>query len=222
MKKSSLWLLSGVALAAFVTASPALANTYASTTTSNTTRASIPVVVPSDWSGNYIGGHFGGIWSDFEHDSGTVGPLGKSGSLMGGMQIGHNWQFENIVLGAEGDFTWLNLDTHSPGVHYSQTWMSTWRARLGYALDNVLPYATAGLALTNTRFEANNGVDEENITPGFAVGGGLEAALAPNWSTRVEYLHVDVPKEESNVGGTYMTGGSDNDAVRVGFNYRFY
>jgi outer membrane immunogenic protein len=96
--------------------------------------------------------------------------LGESGtSFLGGAQIGYNWQFDKRwVIGFEADFSWLNArgsssstesDTSVPPgpivvstftMQYQEKieWLSTLRARLGYApAERLLVYGTGGLAI---------------------------------------------------------------------------
>ena len=61
-------------------------------------------------------------------------------------------------------------------------------------------------------------VDTTNA--GWALGGGVEFALAGPWTAKVEYLHIDLGNT------TLLTPGSTSvdysaDLVRAGLNYRF-
>ena len=75
--------------------------------------------------------------------------------FIGGGQLGVNYQFSNIVLGAEWDFDWTSLDATGngrfvPGVGTLQgsantRWISTLAARFGVVLGNgALLYGKAG------------------------------------------------------------------------------
>src|SRR5262249_3811504 len=136
-----------------------------------------------------------------------------------------NWQFDSLVAGIEGDFNYVGFrDTNftvtglpatpfgsgtAPNVfNYSRSadqFFGTLRARLGYAADRVLFYATGGVAFsgrsshsgtatfTNAaglQFANFQGPSDSGI--GFAVGGGVEYAWTNNWIARVEYLFVDI------------------------------
>jgi outer membrane immunogenic protein len=91
------------------------------------------VVAPAfSWTGSYIGGHVGGIWGRAEADTyngvlfppfitttptslgpipllipGQIGTLGgasgRDSSVIGGGQVGYNWQVNQFVLGIEAD-----------------------------------------------------------------------------------------------------------------------
>ena len=69
------------------------------------------------WTGFYIGGNLGGAWARGSvNDSlfGLSADLNRSG-FIGGGQLGVNYQFSNIVLGAEWDFDWTSLDATGNG-----------------------------------------------------------------------------------------------------------
>ncbi len=76
----------------------------------------------------------------------------------------------------------------------------TARARVGYAFDNFLVYGTGGLAYGQGKAKFNGGSDD-NLHVGFAVGGGVEAALTQNIVARAEYLYINTSEETYNVGG---------------------
>jgi outer membrane immunogenic protein len=101
------------------------------------------------------------------------------------------------------------------------------RGRLGYAFDRVLPFVTGGLAIGNIKntYPGFTTVDETNA--GWTVGGGVEFAFAPNWSAKVEYLHVDLGDVSCTAGTACFIAGTGNtvnlteEVVRGGINYRF-
>jgi len=113
----------------------------------------------SNWSGLYGGAHVGHADSD-----------GDNG-LVGGVQLGYNWQTQKIVYGVEGDISFLG--------NHSIDSLASLRGRLGYLIQpRLLVYGTAGLGLIN-----GGGTDT-----GFAYGVGLEGKLNPTLSARLEYL----------------------------------
>src|SRR3981189_1382143 len=77
-----------------------------------------PVVAPLgyNWNGFYIGAHLGGAWAsrDFTQTFGIVEAGNhKPSGIMGGGQIGYNWQFApNWLLGVEADVSGADL-THT-------------------------------------------------------------------------------------------------------------
>jgi opacity protein-like surface antigen len=79
---------------------------------------------PHNWTGFYIGGHVGGAWTNEQWvntaDTALFGDLspgqgfGQRGAgVLGGGQIGYNWQASNFVFGLEG--TVSGLDNHGRG-----------------------------------------------------------------------------------------------------------
>ena len=58
---------------------------------------------------------------------------------------------------------------------------------------------------------------------GWTAGGGIEAALAGNWTAKVEYLHVDLGRVNCGALTCALPGrvGFHADEVRAGLNYRF-
>jgi outer membrane immunogenic protein len=185
--------------------------------------AKAPVYAPIyNWSGFYAGINGGGGWGNSNFSapfaSGTLKP---SGALIGGT-LGYNWQMGQAVLGIEGDIDWSNIRGSAPCAATScetrNSWLSTVRGRLGYAADRFMPYITGGLAVGDIRTSVA-GVGSANTTnAGWTIGGGLEAAIAPRITGKIEYLYVDLGH-----AGTVL--GSDanlrTNIVRAGLNYRF-
>jgi outer membrane immunogenic protein len=180
----------------------------------------------------------------------------------GGIQFGYNWQFNNnAVLGLETDFGYLGLNKSVSGTalypccaptgftinqSVKSTWLWTVRPRLGWAANNWLLYITGGLAVaeikgdflfTDTFAAANESASLSKTKAGWALGGGVEYALAGPWSVKAEYLHVDFSTVSTT--STNLRAGTptavpfpanvythsiklSDDLVRVGVNYRFH
>src|SRR5882762_3528849 len=178
-----------------------------------------PVVAPLgyNWNGFYIGAHLGGAWEsrDFTQTFGIVETGNhKPSGIMGGGQIGYNWQFApNWLLGVEADVSGADLkdtvSTTSPGgavVNWRDKidLFGTVRGRLGYVIDNWLLYGTGGFAWVDDKFTRTQAVagplspaaglvvSNSNTATGWVAGAGVEWGFARNWTARVEYLHIDV------------------------------
>ena len=69
------------------------------------------------WTGFYIGGNLGGAWARGNVSDSLFGLSASSdrSGFIGGGQLGVNYQFSNIVLGAEWDFDWTSLDATGNG-----------------------------------------------------------------------------------------------------------
>src|SRR6478752_207889 len=72
-----------------------------------------------NWTGFYVGGHIGGAWTNQQwiNSANTTlfGDLApgqgfrqRGSGLMGGAQIGYNWQASNYVFGLEGTISGLD------------------------------------------------------------------------------------------------------------------
>jgi outer membrane immunogenic protein len=206
------------------------------------------------WTGFYIGAHVGGAWGagrglDCEFNPGDASPC-QDGTpsltpvgVMGGGQIGYNWQAGNWLFGFEADISAMDVrdvayfPTTDPryasaevGSRYD--WLGTVRGRAGYAFDRSLFYATGGWAYARVSQHYFNpeGVSEATagVRTGWTVGGGYEYAFANNWSVKAEYLYVDL--QNSNVDVVFSTDPlvftrlkfpNDLHIARVGLNYRF-
>jgi outer membrane immunogenic protein len=146
------------------------------------TKAPPPIVAVYDWTGFYIGGNIGYSWgrssdtSTLTNGAGTVLFTSAASSnlngVVGGGQIGYNWQMQSWVFGLEGDIqgtgekgtrnfvcpTGICTPTFGqiavfPGpavpaaLSQKIDWFGTVRGRVGFlAAPTVLLYATGGLA----------------------------------------------------------------------------
>ena len=67
----------------------------------------------------------------------------------------------------------------------------------------------------------------KDVKAGWTVGAGLEGALGGGWSTKVEYLYIDLGKTEQTLAtpglGTLVTETrrTTDNIVRVGLNYKW-
>jgi outer membrane immunogenic protein len=183
----------------------------------------------------------------------------KPAGFTGGAEGGYNWQTGNLVFGLEVDFGYLGLRGSASGralypccvgtgftVNSSAhtDWLLTARPRVGLAYNNLLFYATGGLAVTNlsssfsfsdTFATAAASGSFSNTKTGYALGGGVEAGLWANWTVKAEYLYVNfgrVSTTSTNLTAftppiafptNVYTHSADLTAslVRLGVNYRF-
>src|SRR5947207_12672596 len=66
-----------------------------------------PVYSPYyNWTGFYLGINGGGGWGRSQWDG--IDRFDASGGVIGGT-IGYSWQFNHLVLGAEGDIDWSDM-----------------------------------------------------------------------------------------------------------------
>lgn len=165
------------------------------------------------WAGPYLGGNLGYTFGNVSNN------ITKPAGFAGGVQGGYNWQSGNVVFGLEGDLQFSTAnDTFAPW-KFSNPWFGTARGRLGYAMTDVLVYATGGLAVGQLRAETSLLTSESHTNAGWTVGGGVEFAFAPKLSAKVEYLYISLPS--SSFALTGVSNGYNFGVVRAGINYHF-
>jgi len=207
--------------------------------------APAPLLNPTpvyNWTGIYFGLNGGGGW-------GRQDPLnlitnrfdGQSVDFSGGVfggTAGAQIQSGHVVLGFEADLDWANMKGSAtfipsnggipitPAAISATTkidWEATARARIGYAQDNWLFYATGGLALlgayssfapplcvTCGTFGIVNCAGTSRQV-GAVLGAGVEYGITQNVSAKLEYLYLTAASLDI----------SHHSEIRAGLNYRF-
>jgi outer membrane immunogenic protein len=198
-------------------------------------------VATANWTGLYLGGNIGtGTGRDRSTLTDGVDTarfnLAPDG-LIGGGQIGYNWQAGNIVYGLETDFQGSTMEDNKtclgcvPGgsldFNSKLQWLGTVRGRLGYSAGPSLFYATGGFAYGDVKTAINNVSFSETRT-GWTVGGGIETPFTllglfgPNWTSTTEYLYVDLGRSSHDFGVPgVLTTGTQAHIFRTGLNYHF-
>jgi outer membrane immunogenic protein len=208
-------------------------------------RAPARMLVPGvvyGWVGCYVGIEGGADWGQSRHDTAfgaTSDAFAVTGGVAGGT-VGCNYQTSQWMLGLEGDLSWTSMRGSAveaaafPATFSSETrenWLATVRGRLGWAWQRWLIYVTGGYAAAAVEARVSNptlalDVSDTKTRNGFTLGAGIEAAIAGNWTAKLEYLYVglqnasyfDVPPLAINA----RTGVPiSNNIYRVGLNYRF-
>jgi outer membrane immunogenic protein len=188
-----------------------------------------------NWTGFYVGGNIGYSWgrssetSVLTNSAGTVlftdAETSSLNAIVGGGQVGYNWQIRNFVWGIEADIqgtdekggpafvctTCLPAPAGGPTpvlpvtMNQKIDWFGTVRGRAGVAvIPAVLLYATGGFAYgeVDTReVIAPVAFSKTTINPGWTAGAGIEGAIGGGWTARLEYLYVDLGK----VNGSFVT-----------------
>ena len=168
-----------------------------------------------NWSGAYVGGTAN--WARGEYDA--TGGRGASG-MGGGLYGGYNMQSGQIVYGAEADINYGDNDTRSPTRKMEQGVNGSVRARVGYDLNPVLVYGTAGVAASSVKATQAGGSDKNTLL-GWTAGGGAEALVTDNVTARVEYRYTDYASKDFNLPGGNVSSGYDEHSVRVGMGVKF-
>ena len=180
------------------------------------------------WNGFYIGANVGYGWANV----GVSGVSNDLNGIIGGGQVGYNWQIGQFVLGAEGDFQYSGESrsdsTSILGITFTVDqkiqWFATARARLGYAFGPWMLYATGGAAWQNYKLSVSalGGEASDDATKiGWTAGGGLEWMFLPQWSAKVEYLYMDTGDTDVTLFGATFSGRAKNSVARLGINYHF-
>ncbi len=221
-------ILIGIAAAASLLATSALA---ADLPVRTYTKAPVYVEPVYNWTGFYIGGNLGYSWgrsndtSTLTDATGTVLLVTSDrtdlNGIVGGGQIGYNWQMQGWVWGLEADiqgtdekgardFTFtpavniLNIQARLPvaipfDLAQKIDWFGTVRARAGVLVaPKVLLYATGGLAYGEVNSSETVGTvvpsafSASNTNVGWTVGAGIEGVIGGNWTAKLEYLYVDL------------------------------
>ena len=166
------------------------------------------------WQGPYVGANLGYQWGVT-----TNNPTEPAG-VAGGVQAGYNVQTGRFVFGVETDVQLSGAEDRFAPWKFSNPWFGTLRGRAGYAVNNILLYATVGLAYGTLRAQNTlTGASQSSTDLGWAAGAGMEVALLGNWTAKAEYLYVDLNDRPYTVTGT--NNGLEFHLLRLGVNFRF-
>ena len=221
----------------------------------------------TSWAGFYLGGNIGYGWGNGNLDATAVAPSlfpnaflnadasrtldpGSKG-VIGGAQIGYNWQMGSLVTGVEADFqgsgikgsasqSTLNPHPDSSGAidgSFRSTeerlpWFGTVRGRLGVTITpDLLLYGTGGLAYGRVSNSANTHVFDNDPDPPVPVD--FPASVGKVKAGWAAGLHVDlggvsaignasVPAAPTFGDGLVKyTWQTRENIVRAGVNYHF-
>jgi outer membrane immunogenic protein len=179
--------------------------------------------------GFYVGAH-AGFTSMTSHQTDLDGYLetaswaASDSTGITGLQVGYNVTRCHTLVGIEADWSWGSLDADTrmfpnfsdfgAQMTTSISGFGTLRARAGMALDNLLLYATGGLAMTKTntrisqfssdyefRYEETFSFSDNRI--GWTAGVGAEWALTKNISLKSEVLYANFG-DNNNKGQAFI------------------
>jgi outer membrane immunogenic protein len=170
-----------------------------------------------DWSGFYLGVQSAN--SDYTNSYLNNGipdnvPVDGGGSLTG-VFAGYNHQLGNFVLG--GELSYLSGDpAYDQFSDYFFSDMLDLKARAGYSLGRVLPYAVIGYSQT----EWTNGTLTPVDADGFAYGIGAEFRATDQIVVGLEYLKRDLTADDFvESPGSNMESDFSTIAVRVAYSF---
>jgi len=205
-----------LAIVAFAFASPAMAADLVEAPPAPV----VEEVAVFDWTGGYLGIYKGGTWvngdfgvpGDNAHEDFNGFTLGKF--------FGYNYMYENFMIGAEGDitYTWNENRYRALGQRYDvgTDWSGSLRARLGYAVDHTLFYATGGWAATRATIDGPGGNGDHTFN-GWTLGAGVDWAVWDNWFVRGEYRFTNFGNEKVNGVKVDL----DQNQFLIGVSYKF-
>ncbi|MGX1789007.1 caspase family protein [Bosea sp. NPDC055332] len=171
---------------------------------------------------------------------------------VGGAQFGFNYQMGMVVIGAEADLSATRpgggkSTSANPGTQFTTrssnelSMLGTVRMRAGVVLGDFLIYGSGGYAyglveqkgsITPDNLQTTSAASgsRSGLIGGWAVGGGVEYALAPGMTIRLDYTHYELGQKrlllqdytglapEQYAAMRIRTAG---DIVRAGFNFGF-
>jgi outer membrane immunogenic protein len=168
---------------------------------------------------------------------GTFATSGRSGSFIGGGQVGYNWQSGQTVYGVEAElqglktsqgFTLIGPSTVFAGSGTSivsaingngsieRNIEGSLRGRVGYTWDRMLAYATGGLAVTQLKTHAAY-TYMLTLPPGITPVPGLT-----NPATTTTVTDSSMTVAGFTLGGGAEYGVSDNVSVAAEYRHTFY
>jgi outer membrane immunogenic protein len=185
------------------------------------TAADMPLKAPPPvpvwtWDGWYVGANVGYSWGQWGSTSlfnnnfpvipgpPIVAPFNTAFTnsadpdvkgWVGGLHAGRNWQFQNLVVGLEGDFSWSDEKQSRDGSavatfliggnattlvdaelnSWRLLWFSTIRGRLGWANDGWLVYVSGGAAVGRAMYDHTS-----TVTATVTGAGGTATATVTN------------------------------------------
>jgi outer membrane immunogenic protein len=258
MRRFNPGLLVGLAVAASALATAAsAADLPVPAAPAYTPPAYRPVIY--DWTGIYGGLHLGAGLLEDQVTTTTTTALQPSGtqtrlspfSVVAGAQAGFNYQIQQVVIGAEGTFTWSNISgtqvTASAllvpfSVSESSTstprWYATATGKIGFAANDFLFYAKGGAAWMGANYTQAIAAGVGNVSSqtisdtrsGFTVGGGIEFGMTENLSARLEYDYLNFGTKTYTFANLNTPAAalvlpvairSSTSLITAGINYRF-
>ena len=215
------------------------------------------------WTGFYLGAHVGAGWGTTESTltslsaGGIVAPVGfpiaqnsRSG-VLGGGQLGYNWQSGWAVFGVQGDIAGMDVKGTTPCVFVASCtaksdWLATVTGRFGGVVaDRTLVYVKGGAAWMHTDHTLSvsaagpfgggvgGSLSSSSNAFGWMLGLGAEYTFDHNWSAFIEYDYIDFDKKSIAFDASAAVGGPAGAAVanvdiknklsiaKVGLNYKF-
>ena len=182
-----------------------------------------PVVTETpifDWTGGYLGIYKGGTWVNGDFRIPGDRAHEDIGGFTLGKFVGYNFMYDNILIGVEGDITYSWNENHYRAFgqrnDVGTDWGGSARARLGYAFDRTLVFATGGWAATRASIDTPTGNADRTFN-GWNVGAGVDWAFRDDVFIRAEYRFTDFGNK--NIKGVKVN--LDQHQALIGIAYKF-
>jgi len=171
---------------------------------------------------------------------------------VGGAQLGFNYQMGMIVIGAEADVSAASLGgskstSANPGTQFTTrssnelSMLGTVKMRAGVVLGDFLIYGSGGYAyglveqkgsITPDNLQTTSAASgsRSGLFSGWALGGGVEYAMAPGMTVRLDYTHYELGQKRMTLQDftglapsqfATMRIRTAGDIVKAGFNFGF-
>jgi len=204
--------------------------------------APIPVALPYNWSGCYIGGNVGGLWADKNFGSlqtnngySENGPgqnVTGSGVLIGG-QVGCNYQVGQWVFGGQVDYDWTNTSGTGTELfgpfygynapyyasvtnHFQVDSLGSVTGRIGWAFDRFLPYVKGGFAWETVKYSSNLNYDYLSVTYGWD---GSSNSTLTGWTIGGGFEYAFTDHLTGFAEGDYYDFGSKSFSTNFGSDF---
>ena len=176
----------------------------------------------ASWNGLYVGAQLGGAWSNEDWRFTNLNffntlhtkPLGNdfyfnASSVIGGGNIGYNYQTGPWVAGLEGSLSGTNLREERlspfwPTDYYTANInaLGALKGRLGYAYKQWFVYDTGGWAFANVSLLQTDPLliaSSKNWDSGWTAGVGIEHKLTQQLSVGVSYDYSQIDLTNNSV-----------------------
>jgi outer membrane immunogenic protein len=174
-----------------------------------------------NWTGFYLGVHAGAALVDGDYSFDGFGFSDDNTGFIGGVQAGYNWQFDNIVIGAQTDFAYTSAKLSDDAIPAENKleWLGSTTARIGYAFDNFLVYGKGGVAYGQSKIDDIDFANDSQWHVGWTAGVGAEYAFTQNLTGLLEYNYVDLGSQD--YFDDFVSADLTTNVIKAGLNYKF-
>lgn len=175
----------------------------------------------STWTGGYVGAQGGYGWGRAKNRNGV--PNTKPDGALVGAYAGYDYQFDGspVVVGIDTDLNYNLAHDRRNGARNDLNWSGATRGKVGYAMDKVMVYGAGGVAYGEKKLRVNGAGSDSKTALGYTVGAGVEAQVADNVTTRVEYRYTDYGTDKLKLAGGSSKSDLTENRLTAGVAYKF-